>query len=155
LLAVIAVRRGDMDHVHMAVFQQLFQAGVAAGEAEACRRPSRLFRRRAESTHYANAEPAQRLDVDRADEAGTDDGRRDLVKRSHAVSPLSTSPPPSSWWSIATPGTATASFLSQAAACINSSVRRPRRPDPPVPDFPCVGREIHAGKPRESSHQAV
>ena len=89
LLVMIAVRRGDMDHVHIVVFQQLLQAGVAAGQAETCRRPLRFSAEEPRIARYANAEPAQRLDVDRTDEAGTDDGRRDLVKWSHAAQSIS------------------------------------------------------------------
>ena len=80
---VEVVRRGDVDDVDGLVGQEGLQRGIGASHAERLGPLASTVGAAAEDAPDAHADPAQRLDVDGADEARPDDGRADLRDPAH------------------------------------------------------------------------
>ena len=73
-----------MDDLDARIGEQLVERGVGARRAEDVGPSLATFRVAAQDSTHLDADPAQSLDVHRADEAGADNGGADVGDPSHA-----------------------------------------------------------------------
>ncbi len=84
LRKVLAVGRRDVDHVDRVVAEQLVEVAIGAWNAEPGGPFGAAFIARAKQTAHLDADAAQSLDMDGADEATADHGRANIAQGSLA-----------------------------------------------------------------------
>jgi hypothetical protein len=82
---VEVVGRRHVDRVDGRVIEQLVERGIGLGDTECLGARRSALRGAAQHAAHADADPPQRLHVDRADEACADDGRADVGDPPHAA----------------------------------------------------------------------